>query len=134
MEIGVNNYDPSTFLKQRFRLYFFKKDDSDEVVDPSAEVISGPQSSMLPSEYELMSKRLKQLLIASGEIDSYDLVQNSLNQDDFTDVEPSTTQSSKASKATTVTSKVQEEDLPQMRVNLINSDQTIIGQILLRKI
>lgn len=59
VEIGVNNYDPSTFLKQRFRLYFFKKDDCDEVVDPSAEVISGPQSSMLPSEYELMSKRLK---------------------------------------------------------------------------
>lgn len=62
IEIGVNNYDPHLFMKQKFTVYFFRKDDdnSQEFGSDASVITSAPQTRMMTmSESELMRKRLE---------------------------------------------------------------------------
>lgn len=68
---------------------------------------------MVPSDNEIMRKRIETQVEAIGILDVSEIVANSVNQDDFLDVEPSLTQA---------TGRARED--AQMRLNLFNQDKS----------
>jgi hypothetical protein len=86
IEIGVNNYSPSIFLNQSFKVYFLK--DSADYRQSSAQQDTLSQLMMSPisdmrSEQDILRERIEKDLVAFGDFSSDDLMSNSINPDDF---------------------------------------------------
>lgn len=88
VEIGVNNYSPSIFLNQSFKVYFLKDNEEyktsrvpNEELD-TASILIQPISDMR-SERDILLDRIQKDMVAYGEFNSNDLMENSVNPDDF---------------------------------------------------
>ena len=86
VEIGVNNYSPSIFLNQSFKVYFLRENEEHKSRIPeeldTASMLISPISDMR-SERDILSDRIDMDMVAYGEFNSNDLMENSVNPDDF---------------------------------------------------
>ena len=79
VEIGINNYDPSLFMNQSFTIYFFKEKANDkEEEEKSKTQMIGLLSEMPKGEYESLMERIENDLVAFGEFQAKEIVQNSV--------------------------------------------------------
>ena len=78
-------------MTQSFKVYFLKdsKDYSKvQMLNSSKPNILMPMSDMY-TEYDLLNERLQNDLVAFGEFTANDLIENSVFQQDFLELEPS---------------------------------------------
>ena len=95
-------------MNQAFTIYFFRDQNpqsenngangqEEEEEKKSYQQSIGIMSEIPRGEYEVLMERIENDLVAFGEFQASEIVQNSICQDDFIDVEPRLTQNSSTS-------------------------------------
>lgn len=84
IEIGVNNYSPSIFLAQNFKVYFVN--DSRDY-HPERSLMDTLPVSDMRSDSDILNDRLENDLVSFGEFTASDLMESSVCPDDFTNLD-----------------------------------------------
>jgi len=91
IDIGVNNYDPNVFMDQEFSVLFLKDSQNYEPKPITEEDDAMGMTLINPdmkTENEIFQERIDKDLMAIGHFSASDIIQHSVFQDEFTQLEP----------------------------------------------
>jgi len=133
IEIGVNNYDPTSFKKQSFTMLFLKDSKDYSEYQPYKSIIGNFEPiHEIKSEMDILSERIEADLIAQGEFTADDLIDHSMRSQDFLSLEP---QGEGVTFETRLLAEREEEDESEYRMPLFTKDKSKqIGLVTLKHI